>query len=182
MMRVPVTVILIFLSTIPAVAHPGLAGTPGFLAGMLHPLSGVDHTLAMMAVGAWAAMRGGRMLWYLPLSLVGGAGLGGWFVHLNLPLPLAEPLIMASVLFLGLFALMQLTINGAFAAALVFGFAVAHGFGHAAELPPGSPLLAAGFGFLAGSALSMLAGIALASGLRRYLTSRTEVRAPRTTS
>jgi hydrogenase/urease accessory protein HupE len=77
---------------------------------------------------------------------------------------------------------MQLTINGAFAAALVFSFAIAHGFGHAAELPPGSPLLAAGLGFLAGSALSILAGIALASGLGRYLTSRTEVRAPRTTS
>lgn len=182
MVRMPVTVILIFLSTIPAVAHPGLADATGFLAGVLHPLSGVDHALAMLAVGAWAAMAGGRTRWHLPLSFVGGAGLGAWLVQLNLPLPLAEPLIVASVLFLGLFAVIQLKINGALAAALVFGFAIAHGFGHAAELPPGSPLLAAGVGFLAGSAPLILAGMTLAGGLCRYLTSSTEVRAPRTTS
>ena len=182
MMRVSVTVILIFLSTIPAVAHPGLAGSTGFLEGMFHPLSGIDHVSAMLAVGAWAAMLGGRMLWHLPLSFVAGAGLGGWLAHLNLPLPLAEPLILASVLFLGLVALLQLKMNGALAAALVFGFAIAHGFGHVAELPPGSSLLAAGLGFLAGSTLSILAGITLAGGLGLYRTSSTEVRAPRTTS
>ena len=182
MIRVPVTVAFIFLSTIPALAHPGLAGTPGFLAGVLHPLSGIDHALAMLAVGAWAAVVGGRALWHLPVAFLAGAGLGEGLAYLQLPLPVSEPLILASVLFLALFAVMRLKIHGALAAALVFGFAIAHGFDHAAGLPAELPVLAPGLGFLAGSALLILTGIALAGGLRRYLTSSTEVRAPRTTS
>jgi urease accessory protein len=182
MIRVPVTVAFIFLSTIPALAHPGLAGTPGFLAGVLHPLSGSDHALAMLAVGAWAAMVGGRALWHLPVAFLAGAELGEGLAYLQLPLPVSEPLILASVLFLALFAVMRLKIHGALAAALVFGFAIAHGFDHAAGLPAELPVLAPGLGFLAGSALLILTGIALAGGLRRYLTSSTEVRAPRTTS
>ncbi|MGH6875501.1 MAG: HupE/UreJ family protein, partial [Aestuariivirgaceae bacterium] len=77
--------------------------------------------------------------------------------------------------------LMRLRLHGTLATALVFGFAIAHGFDYVADLPAGLPVLAPGLGFLAGSAL-ILAGIALAYGLRRYLTSSTEVRAPRTTS
>jgi urease accessory protein len=182
MMRVPVTFVLIFLSTIPAMAHPGPADTTGFLSGLFHPLSGIDHVLAMLALGAWAAMLGGRALWHLPLAFVAGAAMGATLAHLHFALPLTEPLILASVLFLGLFALVRLKLHGALAAALVFGLAIAHGFAHAAELPAGLPLLAPGLGFLAGSALLILAGIALAGGLRRYRTSSTEVRAPRTTS
>jgi urease accessory protein len=182
MMRVPVTVAFIFLSTIPAVAHPGLAGTPGFLAGVLHPLSGIDHSLAMLTVGAWAAIVGGRALWHLPVAFLAGAGLGEGLAHLQLSLPVTEPLILASVLFFALFAVMQLKIHGALAATLVFGFAIAHGFDHAAGLPTGFPVLAPGLGLLAGSALLILTGIVLAGGLCRYLTSSTEVRAPRTTS
>jgi urease accessory protein len=182
MMRVPVTAVLIFVSTIPAVAHPGLAVTTGFLSGAFHPFSGIDHALAMLAVGTWAAAAGGRAFWHLPLAFLAGAGTGAALAHVQLPLPVAEPVILASVLIFGLFALMRLRLHAALAMALVFGFAIAHGFDHAAEVPAGLPLLAPEMGFLAGSSLLIVAGSALACGLRRYLTSSTEVRAPRTTS
>jgi urease accessory protein len=182
MMWMPVMGVLIFLSTIPALAHPGLAEAAGFLAGAFHPISGIDHALAMLGVGAWAAVIGGRAFWRLPLAFLAGAGFGGSLAYLHVPLPVAEPLVLASVLFFGLFVLMRLRLQGALAMALVFGFAIAHGFDHAAEVPAGLPVLAPGLGFLAGSALLILAGIAGACGLRRYLTSSTDVRAPRTTS
>jgi urease accessory protein len=179
MMRLPVMAVLIFISTIPAAAHAGPGEPAGFLAGLLHPASGIDHLLAMLGLGAWAAMIGGRALWLLPLAFLAGAGLGGSLASLHVPLPAAEPLVLASALFLILFALMRLKLHGALSLALAFGLAIAHGHSHATEVPV---VFASGLGFLTGSALLLLGGIAVARGLRRYLTSSTDVRAPRTTS
>jgi urease accessory protein len=94
---------LIFLLPSLAQAHPGTPGhTHGFTNGFLHPLTGLDHICAMLAVGLWAAQRGGRALWLVPatfvsLMIVGGIlGLGGANI------PFVEQGIAASVLVLGI--------------------------------------------------------------------------------
>lgn len=147
----------------PAMAHP-LAGG-GLAAGLAHPLLGIDHLLAMLAVGLWA-WQGGRVTrWTLPiafpLAMAAGAGLG----LAGLALPAIEAGVAASVLVLGLLILLAVRAPLAPSLALVAGFAILHGHAHAAELPvSASPALYAA-GFLATTALLHVAGLGLGQGL-----------------
>ena len=142
-----------------ALAHPGHFDGFSFGAGVMHPLLGPDHLLAMLAVGLWAGLTGGRAVWAYPLAFVlamlGGAGLGAGGVAM----PLMEPMILASVICIG--AVAALALNVAIWAALpaLALFGLAHGVAHGLE-GPGTVAYAAGF-VLATSALH-LAGIMLA--------------------
>ncbi|TIV69633.1 MAG: HupE/UreJ family protein, partial [Mesorhizobium sp.] len=86
----------------PAYAHVGIGITSSFAAGFAHPLSGLDHMAVMIAVGLWAAMKGGRAVWAWPLAFAGVMLVGGALGMLHVPVPFVEPAILASVVALGL--------------------------------------------------------------------------------
>ena len=155
-----------------AAAHP-LHGTgDGLTAGLAHPFLGLDHLLAMMAVGVWAAQCGGRWLWAIPLSFVGAMLAGGALGFLGLNLPLTEPLVATSVLVMGLLIALRVRLQWP-GLALAAGFALFHGLAHAAELPAEAGAVAYAAGFAAATAALHAAGIALGTGMRSgALTSR----------
>lgn len=143
-------------------AHPGHGG--GLLAGISHPLFGLDHLLAMVAVGVWAYQLGGRAKWLAPASFValmavaGGAGMAG------IAMPMVESGIAASVLILGLLIAFAVRVTPAFAAAIVALFAVFHGAAHGAEMPALGSAWQYGIGFIAATAALHGLGLALGKG------------------
>lgn len=160
---VPAAALALTLAT-PALAHP-LAGG-GLVAGLAHPLLGMDHLLAMLAVGLWAAQGGRAARWALPVAFPLAMALGAVLGLAGMALPAVEAGTAASVLVLGLLVALAVRAPLAAGTALVAGFAVLHGHAHAAELPiSASPVLYA-LGFLATTALLHLTGLALGTGLR----------------
>jgi urease accessory protein len=144
-------------------AHPGHEGVSGLLAGFSHPFSGVDHVLAMLAVGVLAAMLGGRALWALPAAFLGMMAAGGLLGMAQPGLPAVETGIALSVLLLGLAVALRRMPGTAAASAVIGGFALFHGYAHGAELPA----LASGAAYAAGflSATAVLHALGLAAGL-----------------
>jgi urease accessory protein len=140
----------------PALAHPG--HEPGLAAGLMHPLTGADHLLAMIAVGLFAGLRGGRARWAWPLAFVSAAAVG--FFAGPGALPLAEPMVLASVLALGLLVAAAAPVGLGAGIALVALFGIFHGQAHAAEA---GTQAAASFaiGFLVTSAALHAAGLGL---------------------
>lgn len=156
----------------PALAHVGHIGDQVFMAGIAHPLSGLDHVMAMVAVGLWAASLGGRAIWALPIAFVMAMGFGGMAGALGLPLPGVEPGILASILVLGGAVSFALKASLAQASVLVAVFGLFHGYAHGAEGPSGGLLLyAAGFilSSLALHLLGLLAGRVLHAAALRVL-------------
>ncbi len=159
-------------TTLPAFAHldPGEHGS--FMAGLSHPLFGNDHILAMVAVGLWAALLAAstdrRAMWLVPAAFVNTMLAGFAAAMLDLPLPLVEPVILASVVVIGLLAAVALNVPMAAAMALVGFFAFFHGHAHGGEIGDAGALpYAAGFALAtallhaAGVAAGLLAGRAL---------------------
>jgi urease accessory protein len=144
-----------------ASAHPGHDGTPGFIHGFLHPLGGLDHIIAMVAVGLFAARLGGRALWLVPASFVvtmaaaGVAGMAGF------ALPYVEAGIALSILVLGAAIALETTMPVAAAMGLVALFAVFHGHAHGTEMPETMSGLAYGAGFVAATAALHALGLGL---------------------
>ena len=130
-----------------AQAHPGHLGGSGVVSGFMHPLSGLDHLLAMLAVGAYAALRGGRTRWLAPLLFLGVLLAGSVAGHLQWALPLVEAGIAASVLVLGLMMIVGRQMPAVPGYALIAVFALCHGFAHGMEAPGGNAfeLYCAGF-------------------------------------
>ena len=155
--------------TLPAFAHLDPVAHGSFAAGFSHPLFGADHILAMVAVGLWAALLGGRALWLVPAAFVATmtAGFGGALI--GAPLPLVEPVILASVVTIGLLAAMALRVPTGAAMAMVGFFAFFHGHAHGGELGAAGALSFA-VGFAAATALLHAAGVAAGLGLGRWLT------------
>jgi len=134
MKKTPALAILAILTASPAAAHlpPGEYGS--LLAGVTHPLFGLDHVLAMIAVGLWAAQIGGRALWQVPTAFVVAMLAGFGLALTGMPLPFVEPAILASIIVLGLVVAMALRPAAAWAMALVAVFALFHGHAHGGEL------------------------------------------------
>lgn len=156
---------LLLIAT-PALAHTG-HGTDGFAEGIVHPLGGLDHLLAMVAVGLWAVQMGGRALWLLPLSFIASMVAGGALGSAGIELPALEGGIAASVVLLGLAiaGAARLPLPGA---ALAVGlFALWHGTAHGAEMPADADALRYALGFVMATALLHAAGIAVADGVRQ---------------
>ncbi|MFZ0100630.1 MAG: HupE/UreJ family protein [Gemmobacter sp.] len=129
-----------------AFAHTGHAGDHPFLSGLTHPALGADHLLAMVAVGLWAAVIGGRAMWALPSAFVSAMLLGGMLGSAGAPLPGVEPMILASVVALGALTALALQPGLAAAVAFVALFGLFHGHAHGAEGPvTGLDGYAAGF-------------------------------------
>lgn len=151
-----------FLLPTAALAHTGVGATGGLLHGFMHPIGGLDHVLAMVAVGLLAAHLGGRALWLVPASFVALMAAGGLFGVAGLGLPLVETGIALSVVGLGLAVALRLGLPTATAMALVGGFAAFHGVAHGAEMPAAAAGLAYGLGFMAATASLHALGIGLA--------------------
>jgi urease accessory protein len=134
-----------------ASAHTGMEHVASFGAGFAHPWTGLDHLLAMVAVGLWAGLNGGRAMWAWPVAFVGVMVVGGLAGVASVGLPMVEPGILASVIVLGLMVLTAARLPVWAGAALVALFAVLHGHAHGAELPA------------EGAAASYFAGFALAT-------------------
>lgn len=144
-----------------AFAHSGAhSGGGAFVAGMVHPITGPDHILAMVGVGVWAAMIGGRALWAMPLAFVLAMLAGGMAGALGMTVSGIEPMITASVVLIGTAA--ALALRPALATVLVAlaVFGAAHGFAHGVE-GPGTGLVAYGAGFAGMTAGLHGLGIAL---------------------
>lgn len=143
----------------PVLAH-GLHDEGTILAGALHPVGGADHVLAMVAVGLLAAQMQGRAVWLLPLSFLAAMLAGAAMGSQGLPFPAVEPMILASIMVMGVLVALAARLPVAAVAAMVALFGAAHGWAHGAE-GPATGLLAYMAGFVASTALLHLGGLAL---------------------
>lgn len=132
-----------------------------FGGGLLHPLTGVDHLLAMLAVGIWAAQLGGRARWMMPAVFVTMMIVGATVGIAGLHLPVIEIAIGMSVLMLGVCVAASARLPLAAAVSLVALFAVFHGHAHGAEMPAGAGATAYVVGFALATVLLHGAGLAL---------------------
>lgn len=151
---------LLALSPSLAFAHPGHGDAVGFSHGFLHPIGGLDHVLAMVAVGIFAANLGGRALWAVPATFVALMAAGGALGMYGVAVPFVEIGIAASVIVLGsAVALGWKNWPLGAAMALVGFFAVFHGHAHGAEMPADASALTYAAGFMLATALLHVAGI-----------------------
>lgn len=145
-----------------ASAHPGHAAA-GFAGGLAHPFLGLDHLLAMISIGLWAAQQGGRALWAVPAAFVGTMGLGGALAWSGWALPHVETAIALSVLVLGLLIATQQRASGIVGMGIAGVFALFHGYAHGLDIPQSaSPMLYA-LGFVVATAF--LHGVGIAGSL-----------------
>jgi urease accessory protein len=151
--------LILLASVSPAFAHTG-HGASGFVHGFAHPLGGIDHALAMVAVGLYAAMIGGRALWLIPAAFLGAMAIGGVMGMTSYGLPYAEIGISASVIVLGLGVALRMSLPTLAAMAVAGLFAIFHGHAHGAEMPQNLSGYEYAAGFLLATALLHALGIA----------------------
>ena len=144
-----------------AFAHTGAGGMPGAAYGFLHPLTGLDHLLAMVAVGLMAALMGGRALWLVPSIFLIAMGLGGALAMAGGELPAVEFIVALSVLVIGLVVALDVAMPLHAAVAMVATFALFHGHAHGSELPTGLSGLTYAVGFVLATAMLHATGVGL---------------------
>lgn len=142
-----------------AYAHTGVNHLFGFQHGVGHPIGGLDHLLAMVAVGIWAAQLGGRALWIVPLTFVFVTGIGGVIGMTGIPFLFVEQGIVLSVLLFGVLIAAAFRFSPAIGAITAGVFALFHGYAHGAEIPAIASGIAYGVGFVMTTALLHVAGI-----------------------
>ncbi|MBC8128923.1 MAG: HupE/UreJ family protein [Rhizobiaceae bacterium] len=147
----------------PAFAHLDPEAHGSLLAGLSHPVFGLDHVLAMVAVGLWAAQMGGRAVFVVPAAFVGTMALGFALGLGGMALPFVEPGILASVVVLGLLVAVAARLPVPASAAVVGAFALLHGHAHAGELGIAGAFQF-GLGFLVATAFLHMAGVGLGLG------------------
>ena len=162
---------LLALATIglPAVAHAhtGVGDTGGLVHGFMHPVGGLDHVLAMVAVGVFASILGGRALWLVPTSFVVMMAVGGILGMQGVNVPFVEIGIAASVVVLGLAVALRWNPPTAAAMGVVSLFAIFHGHAHGAEMPLDASGMQYAIGFMAATALLHIAGVGLGVAIGR---------------
>jgi urease accessory protein len=145
----PIAVLVtIVFSAQTAFAHPQKGEAVGFLTGFRHPISGLDHVLAMVAVGLWGAQLGAPAIWILPVAFPMVMAIGGMLGLMGIPLPGIEYGIALSAMLLGIAVMVEVRPPAGVAAALVGFFAIFHGHAHGTELPPGQSALLYSMGFV----------------------------------
>ena len=170
LLALPVTM-LAYIPT--AGAHSMGAEGAGFITGLAHPFMGLDHLLAMLAVGIWAAQTGGSAVWRLPLSFVVMMAVAALISANGFSLPALEPFIAGSVMLLGLMVVFAIRLPINFSMLLVGLFAVFHGYAHGLEMPQASSAILYGSGFVLATTLLHLTGIGLGKvAYRKHLLSR----------
>jgi urease accessory protein len=143
-----------------AVAHGGQP-IAGFASGVAHPLGGLDHVLAMVAVGLWAARCGGSSRWLMPAAFVTAMLAGGAAALAGLSLPLVELGIVGSVCLLGAAVAIGARPSIGAAVTIVGLVGTLHGYAHGAEIPAGAAVVAYGAGFALATASLHAMGLAI---------------------
>ena len=143
-----------------ASAHSEIGNIGGFVSGFKHPLTGIDHIVAMVAVGLWGAFLGGRAMWTLPVVFPVVMALGGAMGVLGMPLPGVEIGIALSGIILGLMVAFAAKPPLWVAAVIVGIFAIFHGHAHGTELPEAANAMTFAIGFVISTGLLHLSGIA----------------------
>ena len=179
MKRAAVTAFVVFFVFAPAaaLAHPGHDGAGGLLHGFVHPVTGIDHVLAMIAVGLLAAQYGGRALWLVPTSFLVAMAAAGAIGMAGIPVQIVEAGIGLSVVVLGLMIAFQIKPPTLVAMVVVGFFALFHGYAHGSEMPNGLAGLSFAAGFLVATALLLGAGVGLGLLLQRRTLSRRLIQA-----
>ena len=144
----PALAVLLILWAQDAFAHVQLGEAAGLLSGLLHPISGLDHVLAMVAVGLWGAQLGAPAVWLLPVCFPMVMAMGGTLGLLGVHVPGIEIGIAASAILLGAAVMSEARPSLMIAAALVAFFAIFHGYAHGTELPAGESGLLYSMGFV----------------------------------
>jgi len=157
---------LLFFIPLGVFAHATPGGS-GFYTGLEHPIGGLDHVLAMVAVGIWAAQAGGKSTWILSGTFLGTMFIGGVLGAMGVPLPLVEPGIVASILLAGILVLgaFRLPLTGG--CILIGVLAIFHGHAHGTEMPDLMNLLVYAAGFAITTALLLLNGILFGIWMRK---------------
>lgn len=153
--------VLVLLWTQAAFAHPQKGEAVGFLTGFHHPISGLDHVLAMVAVGLWGAQLGAPAVWLLPVAFPMVMAMGGMLGLMGVPIPGIEYGIAASAILLGAAVMFEVRPPLALAATLVGIFAIFHGHAHGTELPPGQSALLYSIGFVMATGCLHAVGIGI---------------------
>ncbi|MGO7365674.1 HupE/UreJ family protein [Rhizobium leguminosarum] len=150
-------------AALPAVAyaHTGVGQTSGFMHGFSHPISGLDHILAMVMVGVFAFQLGGRAVWLVPATFVLVMAVGGGLGIAGVNLPFVEVGIALSVIVLGAIVALNVKAPTAVAMGIVGLFAIFHGHAHGAEMPEDAGGAAYAAGFMIATALLHAAGLGL---------------------
>lgn len=164
--------IAVILSPRFAYAHIGVSPAHDLLHGLEHPFTGLDHLLAMFAVGLWAAQRGGRALWLVPLTFVSVMVVGIIFGMSGVPIPFVEPGIAISVLMLGVFVAAAIKLPLSISGAVVGTFAFLHGYAHGTETSASAAGLTYAFGFVAATIALHTAGISFGLTTQRLRSSQ----------
>lgn len=152
--------LLVFMpSTAGAHSETGTVG--GFISGFKHPITGLDHIVAMVAVGLWGAFLGGRAMWMLPVVFPVVMAFGGALGVLGVPIPYVETGIAISGVMLGLMVAFAVKPPLWVAAVIVGFFAIFHGVAHGRELPQAANAMTYAVGFVLSTGLLHLSGIAL---------------------
>ncbi|MGJ4993883.1 HupE/UreJ family protein [Bradyrhizobium sp. HKCCYLR20261] len=149
------------LTASPGLAHEQTGVGGGLASGLLHPLTGLDHLVAMVAVGIWGAQLGGVAVWVLPIVFPMVMAFGAVLGILKIGLPVPELVIALSGLILGLAVAMRIRVPFVAAAAIVAVFAIFHGHAHGVELPSAANPLAYGCGFVVATGLLHACGITI---------------------
>jgi urease accessory protein len=152
---------LLVAATFPEISFAHTSDASGFLSGFLHPILGFDHLAAMVAVGILGAIIGGKAVWLLPIYFPLVMSIGGVLGIKGLELPYAEYLIAISVVVLGCLIAFFQRINFVAASGIVAFFALFHGYAHGVELPEATSPVQYCVGFVFGTGMLHLCGIAL---------------------
>jgi urease accessory protein len=153
--------LLLFLWPASAYAHIQQGEAAGFLTGFLHPISGLDHVLAMVAVGLWGAQLGAPAIWVLPVAFPMVMAMGGMLGLMGVPVPGIEYGIAASAILLGAAVLFEVRASLYATGLLVGVFAIFHGHAHGTELPPGQSALLYSMGFVMATGFLHALGIGI---------------------
>ena len=152
---------MVLLCASSAFAHPQKGEAVGFLTGFRHPISGLDHVLAMVAVGLWGAQLGAPAIWLLPVAFPMVMAFGGMLGLMGVPIPGIEYGIALSAILLGAAVMFECRPPLGVAAALVGFFAIFHGHAHGTELPPGQSALLYSVGFVMATGCLHAVGIGI---------------------
>jgi urease accessory protein len=166
-MNIVSVIALFLLGVTPALAHVGHGATESFAAGIAHPLGGLDHIAVMIAVGLWAALKGGRALWLWPVTFVVVMLVGGALGMAHVAVPFVEPGILASVVALGLLVALAVDLPLSVGAAIIGVFAIFHGHAHGSEVAENIGGIEYMGGFALATATLHLTGIGFAQLMTR---------------
>ena len=159
-------VALLLIGSSNAFAHSGEGITGGFISGALHPIAGLDHVTAMVAVGILGAFLGRPAIWVLPIVFPLVMAVGGIMGLMGIPVPAIETGIAVSSIVLGTMIALALKPPLWIAAIIVAAFAIFHGHAHGTELPNAANALSYSVGFVIATGLLHLAGIAIGELVR----------------